>query len=119
MNVVVVMDCGFIPQRRLTSLIQRKFRGFHSIFSDLFTSSFTSVLSGGPQRGGAAVPPRWVSVEGAPVLPGAGAGGGDDHQVRPLSGPEWKLEDSVRPCRTPHFSEQVPLPPKLIICFCH
>lgn len=78
--------------------------------------NFTSRLSGGPQWGGAAVLPGRVSVEGAPVLPGAGAGGGDHHQVRPLSRPEWKLEDSVRPCRTPHFSEQVPRPPKLIIC---
>lgn len=66
------------------------------------------VPSGGPQRGGAAVLPGWVPVEGAPVLPGAGAAAGDDHQVRPLSRPEWKLEGSVRPCRTPHFSEQVP-----------
>lgn len=104
--------------RRRNELIQRNFLGFQSIISSiLFTLNFTALLSGGPQRGGAALLQGGVSVEGAPVRLGAGAGGGDDHQVRPLSRPEWKLEGSVRPCRTPYFSEQVPLPPKLIICF--
>lgn len=77
----------------------------------------TSLPSGGPQRGGAAVLPGGLSLEGAPVLPGAGAEGGDPHQVRPVSRPEWKLEGSVRPRRTQHLPEQVPLPAQLAVCF--
>lgn len=67
-----------------------------------------SLVSGGPQWGGAVVFPGRVSLEGAPVLPGAGAAGGDAHQVHPLSGPEWTVEGSVCPCWAQHFPEQVP-----------
>lgn len=74
----------------------------------LLTCNFMSLVSGGPQWGGAVVFPGRVSLEGAPVLPGAGAAGGDAHQVHPLSGPEWTVEGSVRPRRAQHFPEQVP-----------
>lgn len=76
-----------------------------------------SLVSGGPQWGGAVVFPGRVSLEGAPVLPGAGAAGGDAHQVRPLSGPEWTLEGSMRPRRAQHFPEQVPTSSKLDLPF--
>lgn len=76
-----------------------------------------SLASGGPQWGGAVVFPGRVSLEGAPVLPGAGAAGGDAHQVHPLSGPEWTVEGSVRPRRSQHFPEQVPTSSKLDLPF--
>lgn len=76
-----------------------------------------SLISGGPQWGGAVVLPGRVSLEGAPVLPGEGAAGGDAHQVRPLSGPEWTVEGSVRPRWAQHFPEQVPTSSKLNLPF--